>query len=95
MRKKVIFFTLPAIALFCIGAYILQINSITALAYHTAETETTIRTLKEKTTSLEVKARQGMTLGELETLAQRLHFQKVQSISYLKLPQTTVAQNSQ
>jgi hypothetical protein len=36
-----------------------------------------------------------MSLGDLQQLAQDLQFEKVQSISYVKIPQGAVAQNSQ
>ena len=93
-RKKLIWimilFGLAALVAF----YIFQVNSLTALAYHVADQERKIQQLKEDNISLQIHAHQALSLKDLETLARQLHFEKVRSISYVKVLDGSVAQTN-
>jgi type II secretory pathway component PulM len=76
-----------------VAVYILQINALTALAYHIADNEDRLQQLKEQHTDLQAQVRQSATLSDLEQLAFELSFEKISSISYVRVLNTSVAQN--
>jgi hypothetical protein len=93
MRKKSLFFILPAFTVLLTAFYILQINSLTALAYHSAKTERTIEKLTRETTMLQIETHGAISPNDLQALAKAMHFEKAGSISYVTSAQGPVAQN--
>lgn len=76
-----------------VSSYILQLNAVTALAYHIADHENQLQQLKEEHTDLQVRVQGSTTLSDLESLALRLRFEKITHISYVRVLNTSVAQN--
>ena len=93
-RKKIIWImTLFSVAILA-AFYIFQVNSLTALVYHVADQERKIQQLKEDNASLQIHAQQPLSIKDLETLARQLDFEKVRSISYVKVLGGSVAQTN-
>lgn len=92
--KKILFITgflaIGALMLF----YILQVNALTALAYHIASKESAIRQLKNDTKTLESQYAQQVSWQDMEALAQTLQFERAESVSYLEIRPSPVAQNT-
>lgn len=80
-------------AAFLMGFYIFQLNSLTTLAWHIAETEQQLGELKYQNTALQTEAYQAVSFRDLEELAQSQNFQKITSITYLRPVLGSVAQN--
>ena len=78
---------------FLIGLYIFQVNALTILVYRIAETERQITEHRQTNTALQVQANQAVPFKDLEQLAQSRNFERVRSITYLKIPSGGVAQN--
>ena len=76
-----------------LAMYILQLNALTALAYHIADHEDQLQQFKEDHVNLQAQVRQSTTLSDLENLASQLQFEKITNISYVRVLDTTVAQN--
>ena len=76
-----------------IGLYIFQLNALTQLAYHIAETEQHAMEIKHENTSLQTQAHRAVSLRDLEQLAQTKNFHKVTSVTYLRPISGSVAQN--
>lgn len=92
--KKKIFWTggfILTIAL--VSLYILQLNAVTALAYHIVDHEDQLQYLREENADLQTKVRQSTTLEDLKKLASELQFEKITHISYVRILNTNVAQN--
>ncbi|OHA64045.1 MAG: hypothetical protein A2940_01320 [Candidatus Wildermuthbacteria bacterium RIFCSPLOWO2_01_FULL_48_29] len=78
---------------FLIGLYIIQVNALTILVYRIAGTERQIAEHRHANTALQVQANQAVPFKDLEQLAQSRNFERVRSITYLKIPSGGVAQN--
>lgn len=71
--------------------YILQVNSLTALAYHMGEYETARTKLSEHNTVLETSAIRILSINNLEHVASQMNFEKAHDISYLKIAKPVVS----
>ena len=76
-----------------VGFYIFQINTLTILVYRIAEAEQQITQHRRTNTLLQMEAHQTISFKDLEQLAQSRNFERVQSITYLRIPSGGVAQN--
>lgn len=73
--------------------YVLQVNFLTQSAYRISEQELTIARLTQANGILKAKGVQTLSFQTLEELAKELEFEKVNTIGYIKLLNSTVAQN--
>ena len=74
--------------------YILQVNSLTALAYHMEEYEAAKIKLSDHNTILETSAIRILAIHSLEDLASQMNFEKAHDISYLKIAEPAVAKSN-
>ena len=92
-RNKVVWVLGLLFSTFLISLYIIQINSLTALAYHTSQAEQELLQTRQANTSLQQRTTRTMSFGDLEQLAQSRNFERVTSITYLRVVSGGVAQN--
>ncbi|MEK7542369.1 MAG: hypothetical protein AAB524_01575 [Patescibacteria group bacterium] len=93
MRKKISLSLGLLLPGFLIFLYIFQLNSLTTSAWRIAEIEQQLTQLKHENTALQIKAYQTMPVLQLQELARLRNFEKITSITYLRLPSGLVAQN--
>lgn len=74
--------------------YILQVNSLTAQAYHMGEYEAAKANLSDHNTILQASAVRILSIQNLEDLARQMNFEKAHDISYLKTGQAAVAKTT-
>lgn len=92
-RKKFVWTCCFVLTGVFVALYIFQVNALVAMAYHIAGEETQIRQMKEETKTLQTNANKVLSLKDLEGLAVQLHFEKIRSITYLRLIEGAVAQS--
>jgi len=92
-NKFVLTATLVLVATF-LSLYVLQINSLTQLAYEVADHEDQIQETRGENKTLEVQAIQTHPRDHLENLAHSLGFEQIQRVRYLEVTEGTVAQNA-
>ncbi len=89
---------LSTLATACAGVfgflYILQVNALTATAYHMGEYETAKTQLSDHKKVLETNAIRTLSVNSMEDLARRMNFEKAHDISYLKIGQAAVAKTN-
>jgi len=73
---------------------IIQMNAVTAQVYHMGDQEKQLVQLHEQSTLLEVQRLPSFSRTHMEELAQRMQFQRVQEISYLKVVNSSVARTT-
>jgi hypothetical protein len=73
--------------------YILQVNALTALAYHMGEYEAVKNQLSDHNKILETSAVRILAMNNLEDLASKMNFEKAHEISYLKIAEPAVAKS--
>lgn len=93
MTKKILLSLGLILAGFLAGFYIFQLNSLTTLVWHTAEAERQLIFLKHQNTALQTKAYQALSLGDLEEIARLRNFEKITTITYVRLSDGLVAKN--
>ena len=93
MRKKITFTVGLLFSTLLIGLYIFQVNSLTALAYRAAQKEQQLFQLKQANAELQYRAHQAVSFKDLEQLAKQRNFERVNSITYLRIFAGGVAQN--
>lgn len=71
--------------------YILQVNALTAQAYHMGEYEEERQQLTEHNKALEESAIRILAMKDLEELATSMNFEKAHDISYVKIVEPAVA----
>mgnify|MGYP001569091202 FL=1 len=71
--------------------YIIQVNALTAQAYHMGEYETTKQQLSDSNRMLESSAIRILSMKNLEDLATLMNFEKAYDISYVKITEPAVA----
>ncbi|OHA62863.1 MAG: hypothetical protein A3E07_00925 [Candidatus Wildermuthbacteria bacterium RIFCSPHIGHO2_12_FULL_45_9] len=71
--------------------YIMQLNSITQLAYDIAESEQEIETMEEHIALMQETTVQTMSYQNMEELAGALGFERINHIEYIKVPGGAVA----
>lgn len=71
--------------------YVLQVNALTAQAYHMGEYEATKLELADRSNTLEAEAVRILAMKDLEDLARQMNFEKVRDISYVKITEPAVA----
>jgi hypothetical protein len=74
--------------------YVLQVNALTAQAYHIGEYETTKQQLSDHAKILEASAIRTLAMKNFEDLAAVMNFEKAHDISYLKIAEPAVATTS-
>lgn len=74
--------------------YVLQVNSLTAQAYHMGEYEAAKQQLANHTKALETNAIRILAMKNLEDLAASMNFEKAHNISYVKMTEPSVAATS-
>lgn len=74
--------------------YVLQVNSLTAEAYHIGEYETAKQQLSGHAKVLETNAIRILAMKNLEELATSMNFEKAHEISYVKITEPAVASTS-
>ena len=75
-----------------LSLYIFQINSLTALAYHVADQEVIIQELHEANVRLEARMYQSLSFNDFAALADEFSFEKIGTISYIRVIDGRVAQ---
>lgn len=74
--------------------YILQVNALTAEAYHMGEYETAKQQISDHAKVLEENAVRILAMKNLEDLAASMNFEKARNISYIKMAEPAVASSS-
>lgn len=74
-------------------SYVYQVNALTQSLYTVSQQEETAKKLQQETRTLETTARTG-TFKHVEELAALSQFEKVNSISYVRLFEKAVARNT-
>lgn len=74
--------------------YVLQVNSLTAQAYHMGEYEVAKQQLADHTKILEANAIRILAMKNMEGLAASMNFEKAHEISYIKIAEPAVASSS-
>ena len=93
MKRK--FFISSTIAFTLLSVvYIFQINSLTEKAYGIARHESEITNLKVATKALEMQYVQNSSFTNLEKLAAYLEFEKITHVSYSRVGEGAVAQQT-
>ncbi|MDO8474473.1 MAG: hypothetical protein Q7S62_02955 [bacterium] len=86
---------LATLTLACAGVfgflYILQVNALTAQAYHMGEYETEKQQLSDRNKTLESSAIRILSMKNFEDLATLMNFEKAYDISYIKITEPAVA----
>jgi len=93
MKKKLFISSVIAFA-FLSAVYIFQINSLTAMAHGIANTEREIKDLKVEAKYLEMQYVQSSSFTSLEELAASLEFEKITHVSYSRVGEGAVAQQT-
>ncbi len=93
MKKKIVLSCGMMFGVLVIVLYVVQLNSTTALAWRIAETEQQVVQLKHQNTALQTQAYRAVPLLKLQELASFRNFEKVTSITYIRLPNGLVAQS--
>jgi len=93
MKKKLFISGTIAFA-FLSAVYIFQINSLTAMAHGIAQGEREITTLKTEAKTLEMQYVQNSSFTNLEKLAAHLEFEKITHVSYSRVGEGAVAQQT-
>lgn len=76
-----------------LALYIFQVNALTAQVYRLGDQEKRLEVLREESVLLEAKRRPSFSRSHMEELAQRLQFERVQEVSYLRVLNSGVARN--
>ncbi|MDP2735351.1 MAG: hypothetical protein Q8P12_04035 [bacterium] len=76
-----------------LALYIFQVNALTAQVYLLGDQEKRLESLKEKSVLLEATRLPSFTRARMEELAERLRFERVREVSYLKVLGGSVARN--
>ncbi|MCH7828452.1 hypothetical protein IH982_01110 [Patescibacteria group bacterium] len=71
--------------------YIFQVNALTASVYHMGDQEKRLRQLKEQSILFKVQHLPSFSRARMEELAQEMHFERVQEVSYLRVLGPAVA----
>ena len=71
--------------------YILQVNALTAQAYHIGEYEAEKQQLADNGNVLQAEAVRILAMKNLEDLAAVMNFEKAYDISYVKITEPAVA----
>ena len=74
--------------------YILQVNTLTAQAYHIGEYEREKQQLADHAKTLEASAIRILAMKNLEDLASLMNFEKAYDISYVKMTEPAGAATS-
>ena len=74
--------------------YILQVNALTAQAYHIGNYEKEKQQLSDHAKVLEANAIRILAMKNLEDLATVMNFERAHDISYLKITEPAVAATS-
>ena len=76
-----------------LALYTIQVNLLTGSAYHISSLESQLQEMRESNKSLERTYMQTIQLRNLDEIASIMGFEKISSISYIKVIDTVVAQN--
>lgn len=71
--------------------YVLQVNALTAQAYHIGEYETEKQQLADNGNVLQAEAVRILAMKNLQDLATIMNFEKAHDISYVKITEPAVA----
>lgn len=77
-----------------LALYIFQVNAITAQVYLLSDQQEELESLKEQRISFKALRLPAMSRDHMEELASRLQFERVQTISYLRVLGGVVAQTT-
>lgn len=75
------------------GFYVFQVTALTQTAFSLGSSERAMKTIQEQVRTLETETGQLRSM-EFPALAERLNFEKIQNISYVRLMNQAVAQNT-
>jgi len=87
--KVFLFFAFSAIAIL-LGFYVFQVSREIALRYAIENSEKTLGEIKEENKGLEINSWQADSARDNIALAQKLNFEKVEKITYIKILDNTV-----
>ena len=82
-------------AILLFSLYIVQVNLLTQSAYLISDLETQSKHLSTRNQMLATEYMQNMPRRNLDELAEQLQFEKITTVSYIKVIDSAVAQNSQ
>lgn len=91
--KKILFFLFIALSV-AITGYIVQINSTITLAYSIAHAKKQLKQLQETHNTVETNKAKDFSLRNAAILALELHFEKVDTISYVQVLTKSVAKQT-
>tara|TARA_Y100000310_G_scaffold345070_1_gene461590 strand:+ start:8532 stop:8849 length:318 start_codon:yes stop_codon:yes gene_type:complete len=74
--------------------YIFQVNFLTAKVYGIQDQESALEHLKEGSRALEGRHLQSLSAKHMAALALHMRFERIQEITYLRIPASTVAQTT-
>ena len=92
-QSKVLWLVIILVIGLLLSLYIVQVNLLTGSAYHISSLESQLKELRESNKSLERTYMQAIQLRNLDELASIMGFEKISSVSYIKVIDTVVAQN--
>lgn len=87
--KVFLFFGFAAIVIL-LGFYVFQVSREIASRYAIEDSEKMLNAIKEENKNLEVNSWQKNSVEDNVTLAQKLNFEKVEKITYIKILDNTV-----
>jgi hypothetical protein len=91
-HKKIVLAAGFIFAALLVGIYIFQLNYLTTLAYRISENEQQLTQLKYDNASLQAETFQAASLKDLEELAISKNFEKIDTVTYLRVSARPVAQ---
>ncbi|HEA84484.1 MAG TPA: hypothetical protein ENI04_00695 [Candidatus Wildermuthbacteria bacterium] len=76
-----------------LALYIVQVNLITGSAYNISSLEGQLKEFRESNKSLERTYMQAIQLRNMDEMASLMGFEKISSVSYIRVIDSAVAQN--
>lgn len=77
-----------------LGAYVLQVNMLTATAYEISSTRQGVKQVLEEKSSLETAYLKSFSVRNMEQLAQQKGFERIGTVRYVQVVQPAVAQRT-
>lgn len=71
--------------------YIFQVNAMTAQVYRIGDSERALRQLRVDSVGFETLHAPSLSRANMEKLARDLSFERIKTVSYLRIPTNTVA----
>ena len=92
-QSKILWVTAILLVGLLLTLYIIQVNLLTSSAYNISSLQSQLTEVQESNKSLERTYMQSLQNRDLDNLAQSMGFEKISSISYIRVIDSAVAQN--